>query len=122
MLRWQIIWEKISKLLKKIELMRIDSKRNRWNPNRSEQVDQPASHANEPENLVEKEQLVEEVASAIDKLPERERMVMSLYYVEEMNLKKLGQYWTSANHVSANLSACVKTLRGKLKVENLLVT
>ena len=83
-----------------------------------EQVDQPASHANEPENLVEKEELVEEVAAAIDQLPERERMVMSLYYVEEMNLKEIGAVLdVSESRVSQILSACVKTLRGKLKVE-----
>ena len=84
-----------------------------------EQVDQPASHANEPENLVEKEELVEEVAAAIDQLPERERMVMSLYYVEEMNLKEIGAVLdVSESRVSQILSACVKTLRGQLKIEN----
>ena len=30
-----------------------------------EQIDQPASHANEPENLVEKEELVEEVVDEL---------------------------------------------------------
>ena len=84
-----------------------------------EQVDQPASHANEPENQVEKEELVEEVAAAIDELPERERMVMSLYYVEEMNLKEIGAVLdVSESRVSQILSACVKTLRGQLKVDS----
>ena len=35
----------------------------------AETLDKPADYANEPENLVEKEQLIEEVAGAIDKLP-----------------------------------------------------
>jgi len=84
-----------------------------------EQIDQPASHVNEPENQVEKEELIEEVASAIDKLPERERMVMSLYYVEEMNLKEIGAVLeVSESRVSQILSACVKTLRGQLNVES----
>ena len=83
-----------------------------------DQIDQPASHANEPENLVEKEELIEEVALAIDKLPERERMVMSLYYVEEMNLKEIGAVLdVSESRVSQILSACVKNLRGELNVE-----
>ena len=84
-----------------------------------EQIDQPASHTNEPENQVEKEELIEEVALAIDKLPERERMVMSLYYVEEMNLKEIGAVLeVSESRVSQILSACVKTLRGQLNVES----
>ncbi len=84
-----------------------------------DQIDQPADHANEPENQVEKEELIEEVASAIDKLPERERMIMSLYYVEEMNLKEIGAVLeVSESRVSQILSGCVKTLRGELKVDN----
>lgn len=84
----------------------------------AETLDKPADHANEPENLVEKEQLIEEVAGAIDKLPERERMVMSLYYVEEMNLKEIGAVLdVSESRISQILSGCVKSLRTKLEIE-----
>ena len=84
----------------------------------TETLDKPADHANEPENLVEKEQLIEEVAGAIDKLPERERMVMSLYYVEEMNLKEIGAVLdVSESRISQILSSCVKSLRSKLEID-----
>ena len=67
---------------------------------------------------MEKEQLIEEVAGAIDKLPERERMVMSLYYVEEMNLKEIGAVLdVSESRISQILSGCVKSLRTKLEIE-----
>jgi len=39
---------------------------------------------------LESEEFREEMAAAIGKLPEREAMVMSLYYDEELNLKEIG--------------------------------
>ena len=34
---------------------------------------------------------MESLAAAIDGLPERERLVMALYYDEELNLREIGQ-------------------------------
>jgi RNA polymerase sigma factor for flagellar operon FliA len=60
---------------------------------------------------------MEAVVQAIDQLPERERMVMSLYYVEEMNLKAIGEILgVSESRVSQILSTVVKKLRQNLKI------
>jgi RNA polymerase sigma factor for flagellar operon FliA len=58
------------------------------------------------------------VTDAIAKLPEREQMVMQLYYVEELNLKEIGEILgVSESRVSQILSSVVKKLRGTLKVD-----
>ncbi len=44
----------------------------------------------EPEAELEAADFENDLASAIDRLPERERMVMALYYQEELNLKEIG--------------------------------
>jgi RNA polymerase sigma factor FliA len=43
-----------------------------------------------PEEAVEQSQFQEGLADAIARLPERERLVMSLYYEEELNLRQIG--------------------------------
>ena len=40
---------------------------------------------------VDEEQFREGLVAAIDQLPERERLVLSLYYEREMNLKEIGE-------------------------------
>jgi RNA polymerase sigma factor for flagellar operon FliA len=60
---------------------------------------------------------MEAVVAAIDQLPERERLVMSLYYVEELNLKEIGEVLgVSESRVSQILSAVVKKLRQNLQI------
>ncbi|MFN8953468.1 MAG: RNA polymerase sigma factor FliA, partial [Burkholderiales bacterium] len=77
-----------------------------------EVMNMPADSAMQPEVMVEEAQFMEAVVQAIDQLPERERMVMSLYYVEEMNLKAIGEILgVSESRVSQILSTVVKKLR-----------
>ncbi len=45
----------------------------------------------DPLTFVEGKDLVEKLTSAIDQLPERERMVVTLYYHEEMTLREIGE-------------------------------
>jgi RNA polymerase sigma factor for flagellar operon FliA len=45
----------------------------------------------EPSENVEKEKFKNALAQAIASLPERERLVMSLYYREELNLRETGE-------------------------------
>ncbi|HEX6999670.1 MAG TPA: RNA polymerase sigma factor FliA [Gammaproteobacteria bacterium] len=47
--------------------------------------------ADDPSQQCVKDRLLGAAAEAIDGLPERERLVLSLYYVEELNLKEIGQ-------------------------------
>jgi RNA polymerase sigma factor for flagellar operon FliA len=44
-----------------------------------------------PETVLEGDQFREAVADAIATLPERERLVLSLYYEQELNLREIGQ-------------------------------
>ena len=72
----------------------------------------------QPEVIVEEAQFMDAVTDAIAQLPEREQLVMQLYYVEEFNLKEIGEtLGVSESRVSQILSSVVKKLRGTLKVE-----
>jgi len=70
----------------------------------------------QPEAIVEHEQFMGALAGAIGQLPEREQLVMKLYYVEELNLKEIGDVRdVTESRVSQMLSAVVKKLRGTLQ-------
>ena len=72
----------------------------------------------QPEVIVEEAQFMDAVTDAIAQLPEREQLVMQLYYVEEFNLKEIGEtLGVSESRVSQIVSSVVKKLRGTLKVE-----
>jgi RNA polymerase sigma factor for flagellar operon FliA len=43
-----------------------------------------------PETTLEEDQFREAIAAAIAQLPERERLVLSLYYEQELNLREIG--------------------------------
>lgn len=49
------------------------------------------SGKNEPLSEVQKDDLNRQLILIIDKLPEREKMVLSLYYEQELNLKEIGE-------------------------------
>ena len=44
-----------------------------------------------PDEVLSQQQFREQVAAALGRLPERERMVLSLYYERELNLKEIGE-------------------------------
>ena len=72
----------------------------------------------QPDVMVEEAEFMDAVTDAISELPEREQLVMQLYYVEELNLKEIGEVLgVSESRVSQILSSVVKKLRGTLKVE-----
>jgi RNA polymerase sigma factor for flagellar operon FliA len=73
--------------------------------------------AHQPDVMVEEAEFMEAVTDAISELPEREQLVMQLYYVEELNLKEIGEVLeVSESRVSQILSSVVKKLRGTLQV------
>jgi RNA polymerase sigma factor for flagellar operon FliA len=51
----------------------------------------PEAPEDGPETMLEGDQFREAVAQAISSLPERERLVLSLYYDQELNLREIGQ-------------------------------
>jgi RNA polymerase sigma factor for flagellar operon FliA len=72
----------------------------------------------QPEAIVEHEDFMEAVVGAIGDLPEREQLLMNLYYVEELNLKEIGEVLgVTESRVSQLITATVKKLRGVLQIE-----
>ena len=50
-----------------------------------------SSDEKDPSGVLQKEGFAQALAQCISELPEREQLVMSLYYNEELNLKEIGQ-------------------------------
>jgi RNA polymerase sigma factor FliA len=64
---------------------------------------------------VEKEELKNVLASAIDKLPEKEKLVIALYYQEELTLKEIAAILKlSESRISQLHSQAIVRLRGRL--------
>ena len=76
-----------------------------------------ADDSSRPDVQVEAAQFMEAVQDAITKLPERDQLVIQLYYVEEMTLREIGAViGVGESRVSQILSASAKLLRKSLKV------
>ncbi|HIC46635.1 MAG TPA: RNA polymerase sigma factor FliA [Methylophaga aminisulfidivorans] len=70
----------------------------------------------EPDDEVQDDDFQQALAQAIDTLPERERLLMSLYYNDELNLKEIGEVLgVSESRVSQIHSQTVIRLRAKLR-------
>ena len=73
------------------------------------------SNIDSPEIEVARNNLARDIARAIGQLPERERLVLSLYYDEELNLKEIGLILdVSESRISQILSQATKRLRARL--------
>lgn len=69
----------------------------------------------EPSRDLEDQRFQAALADAISKLPERERLVLALYYDEELNLKEIGEVLgVSESRVSQLHSQCAARLRARL--------
>ena len=83
-----------------------------------EQIDKAATdldHENPYEGM-QKDALRRQLAQAITELPEREQLVLSLYYDEELNLKEIGEVLgVSESRVSQIHSQAAQRLRSRLK-------
>jgi RNA polymerase sigma factor for flagellar operon FliA len=81
-------------------------------------VEIPSNEINEPESELADAQLLTALEGSIESLPERDKTIISLYYVEEMNLKEIGAVLDiSESRVSQILSSTVKKLRTHLNTE-----
>jgi len=70
----------------------------------------------EPDESIKRDELKELVIRAIDDLPETERLVIALYYYEELTLKEIGQVLQlSESRISQIHTKTILSLRGKLK-------
>ena len=54
-------------------------------------VPEPGRHADQPLETLQKSDFKQGLAEEIKGLPERERLVMALYYDEELNLREIGE-------------------------------
>ena len=71
---------------------------------------------NDPYMQLEADQLVRIMATAIDALPEKERLVISLYYFEELTMKEVGALLgVNESRVSQLHSKATLRLREKLR-------
>ena len=61
-------------------------------------------------------ELKDQLAAAIQDLPEKQRMVLSLYYYEDLNLKEIGEVLeVTESRVSQLHTQAVLRLRAKLR-------
>jgi len=66
-------------------------------------------------------EIKEAVVRAIEQLPEKERLVISLYYLEELTMKETGKVLSiTESRVSQIHSQAIRRLRAKLKKEKLI--
>ncbi len=69
----------------------------------------------EPAQAIQTDDFQQSLTKAIETLPERERLIMSLYYNEELNLKEIGEVLNvSESRVSQIHSQTIIRLRAKL--------
>lgn len=76
----------------------------------------PIADEHEPSDLLEQEDFRANLVQAIDQLPDRERLVMSLYYDEELNLREIGEVLgVSESRVCQIHGQALLRLRAKLE-------
>jgi RNA polymerase sigma factor for flagellar operon FliA len=69
-----------------------------------------------PQNQLMAKQLLQVLGEAIETLPEKERLVVTLYYYEELNLKEIGEIMSlTESRISQLHSQAVIRLKVKMK-------
>ena len=72
--------------------------------------------AKNPQNRAIAGQLAQSLGAAIEALPEKERLAVTLYYYEEMNLKEIGLVLgLTESRICQILSQAMVRLKGKMK-------
>ena len=75
----------------------------------------PASPEFSPFSMYEREEARQQLADAVESLPEKERLVISLYYVDELTMKEIGSVLgVNESRVSQIHSKAVGRLRGSM--------
>jgi len=70
-----------------------------------------------PDSILESNQIKEFIIDLIEELPEREKLILSLYYVDELNLKEIAAVIeVSESRVSQILTATIKKIRSNLQL------
>jgi RNA polymerase sigma factor for flagellar operon FliA len=75
-----------------------------------------AADEEDPFSLLTKSEFAGDLAQVIESLPEKEKLVMSLYYDQELNLKEIGLVLeVSESRVSQIHSQAIARIRSRLK-------
>lgn len=75
------------------------------------------SESRNPQQQVMRMQLAEALGQAIENLPDKERLAVTLYYSEDLNLKEIGEtLGLTESRISQLLSQAMVRLRSKLKL------
>jgi RNA polymerase sigma factor for flagellar operon FliA len=78
----------------------------------------PDRDAPDPEQLIDQSELRDRIADAIAALPEREKLVVALYYYENLTLREIGEVLgVTESRVSQLHTKAVLRLRSKLQTE-----
>ncbi|HCU36813.1 MAG TPA: FliA/WhiG family RNA polymerase sigma factor [Armatimonadetes bacterium] len=73
-------------------LVSLDELVDEWQVEASDEYSQlAADDSSNPATVIDRQSLLAVVASAVDRLPERERLVVGLYYQDELTLQEIGQ-------------------------------
>ncbi len=104
------------KLLNKVNVTSMVSLEEFLEQNYEIGMDVPnSSQPYRPEREAELTEIKEVLGDAIDKLPEKEKMVLSLYYYEELTLKEISAIMkVSESRISQIHTKAIMRLRGKL--------
>ena len=76
----------------------------------------PARNMDDPRNTIQQEEVVELLTDAIENLPEKERLVVVMYYNDELTLREIGEVLgVTESRVCQLHTKAMLRLRGKLQ-------
>ena len=76
--------------------------------------------APDPAHVIDATDLKDRIADAIARLPEREKLVVALYYYENLTLREIGEVLgVTESRVSQLHTKAVLRLRGRMSEENI---
>ena len=83
-------------------------------------VDGVAGRAPDPEQLLAQSEVKDRLADAIAALPEREKLVIALYYYENLTLREIGEVLgVTESRISQLHTKAVLRLKSRLQGDNL---
>ncbi|NMA66111.1 MAG: FliA/WhiG family RNA polymerase sigma factor, partial [Clostridiaceae bacterium] len=114
--RLGISLNELHKLLNDVSIGSMASLEEIFEQNNESGINIPNSSKDDsPETYIEMEEIKQILADAIDKLPEKEKKVISLYYFNELTLKEISAIMTvSESRISQLHTKAILRLRGKL--------
>lgn len=113
-----ITQEELNKLLQEVNMSQMISLEDYLEQNHETGLDVLSSdqESGQPEQRMEVVELKETLADAIEKLPEKERTVVTLYYYEELTLKEISLIMkVSESRISQLHTKAIMRMRGRLE-------